>query len=181
VLPSPDLQCRKDTEKHEEVRALIKVCKEEYFPAFGKVLMAPAPPIQAEFRPKLMEAVKKVNAALNKSKGPYLLGSKYTLADLIWTPLLACLPLLSYFRGFSLPSPGGAEGQGQGPNLSAFFRWMDVCLARPSFAEIRTPWLALLSSVQPRVNRMPCYAYNRLQHESLRAHSTRLDTARNPQ
>ena len=27
---------------------------------------------------------------------------------------------------------------------------MDGCLARPSFAENRTPWLALLSSVQPR-------------------------------
>jgi len=76
------------------------------------------------------------------------LGSKYTLADLIWTPLLARLPLLPYFRGFSLPSPpkDGAEG----PNFTAFFKWMDVCLARPSFAENRTPWLALLSSVQPR-------------------------------
>jgi len=69
VLPSPDLQWRSDEEKYEEVKYLVKLCNEEYFPAFGKILMAPAPPIQAEFRPKLIEAIKKVNAALNKSKG----------------------------------------------------------------------------------------------------------------
>ena len=40
---SPDLQWRSDEEKEEKVKYLVKLCKEEYFPAFGKILMARLP------------------------------------------------------------------------------------------------------------------------------------------
>lgn len=81
-----------------EAKEWVDYLHREFFPIFAKNMMGTAPPVQKEFRPKLIEALKKLNQAIGKNGGPYFLGKEYSMVDIVYTPIVARFPLLQHFR-----------------------------------------------------------------------------------
>ncbi len=51
----------------------------------------------------LLKTIKKISDALKVHKGPYLLGEKLTLTDLLFYPFVERLSVLQHFRAFTVP------------------------------------------------------------------------------
>ncbi|KAI8609690.1 hypothetical protein BC830DRAFT_1085294 [Chytriomyces sp. MP71] len=83
----------------EACNAWAKTIRTEFCPAFNKVLMGTNPQVQAEFRPKLQSALKKITDQLAVTSGPFLLGNEFSIADLLLSPFLRRLQLITFFRG----------------------------------------------------------------------------------
>lgn len=87
----------------ENINTITKFIEEEWRPAFSRVIMASAPPMQKEWRPKLWAAFDKLEAELT-NYGPFFLGKRYSALDIIISPFAARIPFLKYFRDISLPA-----------------------------------------------------------------------------
>jgi glutathione S-transferase len=86
----------------EAAKELLTYVDTQLVPSLGKTLMNPQPPVQKEEIPKVMEGFKKLNAVLAESKGPFLLGEKITVIDIVIMPHIVRVPYLKYFRYLTL-------------------------------------------------------------------------------
>ncbi|KXS12341.1 hypothetical protein M427DRAFT_72138, partial [Gonapodya prolifera JEL478] len=122
-----------------------------------KVLMAANPDIQAEFRPKLKEAVSTVTAQLkSRPAGTYFLGTPApTSLDVIIYPILQRFPLITYFRGVSFTND----------TIEAYVRVLESDAAFTSTSYDMAQMKAFFVKSLPKMKPMSA---GRLQHMAIR-------------
>ena len=109
------------------VRAKIRLLNDHCDNVFAKTqftyLMNKESDKDDELCAEIESALNTYEEALDKNKGPYLLGDNFTLADIHVFPFIQRLVItLKYYKGYELPKE-------KFPKLLA---WIDTCLARES-------------------------------------------------
>lgn len=131
----------------EDVHKWVAFVRTVYIPAFMKVMMGTAPPVQAEFRPKLKEAYTKLQAhlAARDVEGPYFFGAEYSLVDILLTPFVARRPLHKFFREFDGVDPKATE-------LNAY---LDALVNKEEHAKIAYPLDELKTRMKSQIPWLP--------------------------
>ena len=120
---------------------------------------------QKEFRPKLAEALKKLEthlAATDRSHGKFLFGQATpSAADIYLLPFLYRATYIDYFRGYNPLASA--------PGVLAYYHEATAAL-QPAFAAAVPPAADLFARLKKFVPKLPVVSGNMLQHESIRLH-----------
>ncbi|KXS12218.1 hypothetical protein M427DRAFT_137451 [Gonapodya prolifera JEL478] len=124
-----------------------------------KVLMAANPDIQAEFRPKLKEALALVTEQLkSRPEVTYFLGTQTpTSVDAIVYPVLQRLPLIAYFRGVTFSND----------TIDAYVRFLE---SNTSFTSTSYDMQQMKQFFIKTLPKMKPMSMGRLQHMAIRRH-----------
>jgi glutathione S-transferase len=76
---------------------------QQYTKFFYALLKEQDPDRAKSLTGELLKAVKKISDVLKVHKGPYLLGEKFTLTDILFYPFVERLSVLKHFREFTVP------------------------------------------------------------------------------
>lgn len=112
-----------DPYERYEMRLFIEEYSNCVIPAFYQLLLAKNSEDAETYTEKLCNAIKKMDS---KIKGPYILGEKFTMADIICIPWPIRFSALEENRGFKIP---------QQPEYERFQNWISICLNRESIKE----------------------------------------------
>ena len=97
---------------------------QQYTKAFYTLLREQNPDNQKAASDELLKAIRKISDALAARGGPYLLGERLTLPDLLFYPFVERLPVLQHLRNFSIPEDDAS--------FAPFLRFRDALAARPA-------------------------------------------------
>ncbi|KAJ3064214.1 hypothetical protein HDU98_012346 [Podochytrium sp. JEL0797] len=153
TTPSPTL--RVNTPDVQEWTAFIR---QSFIPSFNNVLLGCAPSIQAEHRPKLHAALGKIIAQLEgQHDSPFLLGTTFSVADLLLAPFLHRLPLIAFFRG----------GEDIDPTLQ---QYIQTLTSQPHISPILDPLTTLKTAYIKDLPKEHPLSSVRLHHLALKFH-----------
>ena len=116
----------------ERVRTALFIdqCLGKYIPAFYGLLRAQGDAVEPK-RAEFHAAVALVGAALDNCGGPYLLGARVTIADILLYPFVERLCVLRHYRALQLPT--------EGAHFASFHRFCDAFRGRSSATTTAQP------------------------------------------
>jgi glutathione S-transferase/iron-sulfur cluster repair protein YtfE (RIC family) len=94
------------SEMVKEADEWVAYIRDNFTPLIRQLLYDGNPLIQQDLETKLHDAFAKLDGGigLNRSKGPFFLGSQFTLVDVYVIPFLALVDVITYFRGLEIAS-----------------------------------------------------------------------------
>jgi glutathione S-transferase len=94
------------SEMVKEADEWVAYIRDTFTPLIRQLLYDGNPLIQQDLETKLQDAFAKLDGGigLNRSKGPFFLGSQFTLVDVYVIPFLALVDVITYFRGLEIAS-----------------------------------------------------------------------------
>ena len=112
---------------HERARTgLFMEAVSKYVPAFYALLMKQDPAEQAAARAALLAAMQSLAAHFARLGGPFVLGQRASLGDLMLFPFVERLCVLTHYRAFSLEEAAAADA-----SLAPLVSWRDAMLQLP--------------------------------------------------
>ena len=112
---------------HERARTgLFMEAVSKYVPAFYALLMKQDPAEQAAARAALLAAMQSLAAHFARLGGPFVLGQRVSLGDLMLFPFVERLCVLTHYRAFSLEEVAAADA-----SLAPLVSWRDAMLQLP--------------------------------------------------
>lgn len=120
-----------------------------------------------EFRPKLIAAIDKIEAALgqNSTEGPFFFGSKWNAVDIILAPFIVRFPFLKYFREFT----------GLSAKHVRTLAYIEAISSNPEFQKVAFSYSQVLAFYKERVMILPTFSGNTLQHQAIRFRTSQIE------
>jgi len=112
----------KDPYDRAQVRLAIDLVSKSFLPAFFRLLQSQEAEKQAAALEEVYEALKKYAAGI---RGPFYMGSQFTLADIVLAPWVARFYIVEKHRNFSASEVG-----------DKFVQWTEAVKDRESFKKI---------------------------------------------
>ncbi|KAI9142299.1 glutathione S-transferase [Paraphysoderma sedebokerense] len=87
-----------------QMRYVAEQFSSSFVPSFYSLLRAQGAEKQSEGKQAFLKTILQINDLLKStSAGPYILGDKFTIGDVILSTFIARLPVLKHFRDFDIP------------------------------------------------------------------------------